>query len=75
MNLLQAIGYQRSAVRSGHPVGPIATPLCEGRECRNRTAPVFVVVGWRRAFFLCAACRTWRNVLIRAALPEIRKPR
>lgn len=75
MNLFQAISHQRSVVSAGRPIGPIATPLCEGRDCANRTAPVFVVVGRRRACFLCASCRTWRNIIIRAALPEIRRTR
>lgn len=75
MNLWQAIGYQRSALSSGHPLGPIATPLCEGRCCGNRTAPVFVSLGARGMLMLCADCRARQNRIVRAVLPEIRKDR
>ena len=75
MNLVHVTGAQHTAFRAGRPIGPIVTPLCEGPNCTNRTAPVFLVVGKQRACLLCASCRTWRNVVIHAALSEIRRSR
>lgn len=73
MNLYQAIRGQRSAVGDARPIGPIATVLCEGRGCRDRTAPVFVALGTRGALALCADCRAWQHRIIRAVLPELRR--
>jgi len=73
VNLLQAVGYQPSALRSGYPIGPVVTALCQGRCCGNRTAPVFLTFGVRGALLLCADCRAWHERIIRQMLPEIRR--
>ena len=71
MNLWQAMTAQPT--EGSCPIGPIATVLCEGRGCRDRTAPVFVALGVRGALALCAECRAWQNRIVRAVLPEIRR--
>ena len=73
MNLFQSLSFRPTP--SGHPIGPIATPLCEGRCCADRTAPLFISLGVRGALMLCADCRAWQQRIIRAALPEIRRTR
>lgn len=73
MNLLQSLTYR--AAGAGHALGPIVTPLCEGRCCGNRTAPLFVSLGVKGALLLCADCRAWQQRIIRAVLPELRRDR
>lgn len=74
MNLFQAMRAPNLASRHV-PIGPIATVLCEGRCCRDRTAPVFLAFGVRGALALCAECRAWQNRIVRLALPELRRRR
>lgn len=73
MNLVLGRTVQRSAFSIGRAFGPIDRPECQGRCCEDRTAPVFVTVGLRGVRLLCAACRTWRPHMIRAALADLRR--
>jgi len=73
MNLFQSLTHRRPS--GGHALGPIVTPLCEGRCCRDRTVPLFVSLGRRGMLMLCADCRAWQQRIIRAALPELRRDR
>ena len=71
MNLVQQMAFQREPVR--YLLGGIETPLCQGRCCRERTAPVFITFGTRGALLLCADCRAWRLRTIPARIREIRR--
>lgn len=73
MNLFQSLSLRPAW--AGISFGPVVTPLCEGRCCGDRTAPVFVSLGVRGALMLCADCRAWQNRIVRAVLPEIRRDR
>lgn len=73
MNLFQAITYRSKT--PGYPLGPVETPLCQGRCCGNRTAPVWLTFGVRGALRLCADCRAWHQRIIRTKLSEIRRDR
>ena len=71
MNLFQELAYRSGT--AGYPLGPVETPLCQGRSCGNRTAPVFLTFGSRGMRLLCAECRAWQQRIICARLPEIRR--
>jgi hypothetical protein len=73
MNLFQAITYRSRT--PGYALGPIETPLCQGRCCGNRTAPLLITFGVKGALFLCAECRAWHHRIIRTRLAEIRRER
>ena len=71
MNLVQALTYRPDGV--SRMFGLISSPLCQGRCCGERTAPVFVTFGTRGVLLLCADCRAWQQRTIRARIREIRR--
>jgi hypothetical protein len=65
--------FQPPALPEPVVVGRPRTLACENRCCRDRTAPVFLVLGVRGLAMICADCRARQNRLVRATLATVRR--
>ena len=70
---LQTVSYQPAPLAEPVIIGRTTRLACEGRDCPDRTAPVYVALGSRGLLLLCAACRATQARVVRALLPILHR--